>query len=209
MMKKLVWLAFFVSCLAYGQDDWQIDCGTLLSKDSIVTVNNIYADCAKTLLMQDNSVITIRGDVVGSALRLVYGDSFDDPTQAREELPQVDQDGFEYMDYRTVGSANPKIIFEKCMPPDTYVGPYIDAEYPRLCEDLTLGDEENLPNELVYQCTIWNMLGQVMYEGPFSGIFNGDCGVECLKDNFWNRMLLIEFDTQEYGKVRVKRIYVR
>ena len=52
-----------------------------------------------------------------------------------------------------------------------------------------------------------------MYRGKFSGIFNGDCGTACLQEQFWNKVLLIQFNTLDGNgkllRINVKRIYVR
>ncbi len=198
--------------------DFTVMCGPeyIIRKDT--TVNNLIFECNKTLLIQDNATLHVRGRIIGEQGRIVYGDKGWEPGFTPEpsqidSLQQFDMDGYEYYDKRLKTDVNPRIIVDEgCVPQDLWVGPYVDIDQYEFCPDLTLGDGEWVIDrefEMNLDCIIWNMNGIEMYRGPFSGIFDGDCGPECLNYLYWNKVLLIQFTTENGERINVKRIYVR
>ena len=215
MRKLLLFLLLILSFnFASAQDNLTVECGvSQVPKDLKISIDNLIVDCSKSLLLQDNAVLTIKGEVIGEGLRMLYSDVGDTIHTLDEQVKmnRTDIDGNPYIDYRMPNDVNPLVVFEKCMPYGIYVGEHVDVQYSSLCEE-TLGDGEvlgSIEDEMLLDCIIYNFSGQKLYEGKFSGIFNGGCGVKCLSEDYWNLLLLIQFQLDGGRKVNSKRIYVR
>lgn len=205
-----------------------LNCGDVIEYGTTVNIDTLVLSCSQTLLLQDNSVLNVkkviwfddpsvaRGDEL---VRLMYGDiGFRDTIAGVkiDTLYREDDYGYAYMDYRPSTDYNPVVNFLECRPTGIFGDLNVDINYSELCPDVILDDEQFVvtpENELNLDCTIWDMKGAQLYQGKFSGIFGGDCGVRCLKELFWNQVLLIEFRYQDGNdklmRIRAKRIYVR
>lgn len=208
-----------------------LQCGDVIQKGTTVTIDTLVLTCFQTLLLQDNAVLNVghvewypddNADWTSETARFMYGDvgwgETGRPTDESliEIIQRADENGFEYQDERLITDVNPIVNFLECRPTGIIGDPNVDIEFTEYCPDITLGDEEFVvtpENELDLDCTIWSMTGQEMYKGVFSGIFNGSCGVGCLDEYYWNKVLLIEFRSPDANgnliRIRVKRIYVR
>lgn len=207
-----------------------LECGDVIQKGTTVTIDTLVLTCMQTLLLQDNSTLNVghviwfpdeNSDWSDETARFMYGDVGWDEGQdftgvTIDTIARQDMNGYAYNDYRLSTDVNPVVNFTNCRPTGIIGDPNVDINYTEWCPDITLGDEEFVvtpANERLLDCTIWNMNGIEMYTGPFDGIFHGNCGNECLDYLYWNKVLLIEFRTNDANgkpiRIRVKRIYVR
>jgi len=202
-----------------------LSCGDVVAKGSTVHVETLVIDCFTTILMQDNSVLTIgqvifepraEADWTDEIFRVRYGDVGWDGDRPTDEslitkLPRTDRFDYQWEDERLVSDVNPKIVFLTCMPTGYWGDQYVDVEYTEYCE-IVLNDEEYVvseEDELSLDCVIYDMKGAELYRGVFGGIFTGDCGYDCLNEEFYNQVLLIRFFTDAGIPISVKRIYLK
>lgn len=226
------WMAFAQATPNYLVDSERhiLQCGDVIKKGTTVTIDTLVMTCMQTLLLQDNSTLNIghvewfpdeNSDWTDETARFMYGDVGWDENQdftnvTIDTIYRQDMDGYAYMDYRLSTDTDPVVNFINCRPTGIIGDPNVFINWDEYCDDIVLGDEEFVvtpENELDLDCVIWNMLGQELFRGKFRDIFYGDCGTACLKELFWNKVLLIQFSTvDDNGKllrVNVKRIYVR
>lgn len=201
-----------------------LECGDVVEKNSIVNIDTLVVSCSNVLLLQDNAILNVKTVVFelganatldDEIVRFVYGDvSWDathDPNAATVQIQRVDMDGYAYTDERYATDKDPVVNFLTCKPSGAFFDPNVQHTFTSQCHD-EIGDDEfvvDATTEMGLDCIIWSMTGQEMYRGKFSGIFGGSCGVKCLQEQFWNKVLLIEFALPDGQRIRTKRIYVR
>jgi len=211
-----------------------LQCGDIVQKGTTVTIDTLVITCMQTLLLQDNSTLNV-GHVEWykdenatweeETARFMYGDvgwSQDDldAIASGVKIDSIERyatfDDFLYYDKRLETDVDPVVNFLECRPTGIIGDPNVVINYSEYCDDITLDDDEvvvDAETELDLDCVIWDMNGRELHRGRFGDIFYGDCGVACLQELFWNKVLLIRFaSVTDEGKVlyvNVKRIYVR
>ena len=197
----------------------EVKCYNVVEKNSYTVLDNLHIECGEILLMQDNAILVIKGEITGEGT-IKYGDvGDDDDKRMLDLLPQTDTWGNRYYDYRPYGDKNPKIIFESCVKKlkndkeigsenisnTVTVGEYIDIEYPDNCAPPIDGTPVWSDEELrKYDCVIYNAIGQKLHVGKFGNIYDVHGRV---KPRFKNHMIIIRINVEGTWVV-LKRIYV-
>jgi len=200
-----------VSLYSYSQINQgssKVGVGFGIEKDDFVAVESLHFQDDFILLMQDNSTLVVKEKITGKGI-ILYGDVGDDiPNSELVSMERIDPNGNTYYDYRLPSDRNPKIIFLKCVEKTitmTY-GPNIDVEFPENCESGWCFSREWKDSELYeYPTIVYNMLGQVIYQGNFQGLYDRGGTVRNL---FTHSTIIIRIQIDDCVLV-LKRRYVQ
>ncbi len=202
-MKKLVFILLLLSFSVNAQN-LTIDCGIKIEKGSTVVLDTLNQVCYKTLLLQDNSVLEVKYISQLDSIKFKYGDTGGDTLDNVDYdiIRRVTINGVEYVDKRPVGDVNPKVILHNYRGENVFFTDLIDVEY---IDDYSLAtSDEGIPEVDLQkmQCTIYNFIGQTIYEGKFGDLFEGT-KIDC---KYSSILLLIRF-YNDAGGFASKRYY--
>lgn len=210
MNRFIIFLLIFLSINSYSQitkGSTEVGVGFGILKGTTVEVETLEFNKGWVLLMQDNSTLIVTEKLIGNGY-ILYGDVDDLIAKIElEQLPQTDLNGNTYYDYRNHTDENPKIIFEQCVGEDSnmFFGPYIDVQYPEGC-DIDVCDPNNYTEKdlLNNECIIYSFIGQQLYKGKVSGIYNPNGKVKSI---FTNGAIIIRIQLDDCILV-YKRKYI-
>lgn len=209
-------LVFFSVAISYGQTTIELGCGEQsFLAGQIYEIDTLRVDCVRTMLVQEGAVVNIKhvefvdGNTYynGVGLNVKWGDSRD--TIARADMvamPQTDSEGNEYTDYRHPDADLPIVNFE-CRPPSLTVGDYVTVNGEECTTEIDENDLAAITEDTVIQ--LYSLTGQLVYEGLYEGLFNGDCGAGCLGERYWNEIFLMRWINESGYQYSKKWIQVR
>ena len=207
-MKYLI-IIILISFTSYSQDLIVPDCGMTIKHDTTIEVDNLILNCNSTVLLQDNAILIINGEIINNEyLAFKYGDytAANDTIKDRSQLvklPRTDLDGNIFYDYRDSTAVNPVVIFNMCIPEDLDYGNYINInliDVP-ICSESNLAIKEHEYSDIELadkQCIIHNFLGQELYKGKFKD-----------RPIIYNIILLIKVQIAPNKIYYIKRVTVK
>jgi len=175
MMMIIMMVVSLFSYSQINQGSSKVGVGFGIEKNDFIAVDSLHFQDDFILLMQDNSTLVVKEKITGKGI-ILYGDIGDDvPNSELVSMERIDPNGNIYFDYRFPNDTNPKIIFLKCV--EKYItmtyGPNIDVEFPDNCESGScLNRKWSDPELYEYPTIVYNILGQVIFQGKFSGLYD-------------------------------------
>ena len=204
MMRISYVLIFLIWFNQLNSQNYVVDCGKLIPKDTEVRYDTLFQLCSTTLLVQDNVILTIDNLEVLDTLKISYGDIDGDTIDGVSyEIMNRTLNGVSYIDKRPIGDVNPLIIFNglSSLPENVIIGDYVDYE---VNSSLSVEDIFNGIDLMNVECDVYTMLGQPIYKGTYKDMFYK--GI--IREEFSNKMLVFVY---HYNNLiyTVKRQYVK